>query len=270
MNFEKQGIIINSGLGNQLFMLFAGISKAIDQNKKITIYLEISNRPYYFNNFFKTLNEYVSYNTNNIIYSKIYNEPYFHYNKIPENAEIIKGYYQSEKYFSHNYDKIIDMLKIKNMQEKNKLLFKSIAIHFRMGDYLQAQHINRHIILQPSYYFNALCELSNKININEYKFVIFSEKCNDEIINKYIEILNLPINFIKIYDIMPNLTEYEELLYMSNCDHFIIANSTYSWWGAYLSNNKNKIVICPNEWFGSELKHYNLCDLFPTNWIKIT
>ena len=68
---------------------------------------------------------------------------------------------------------------------------------------------------------------------------------------------------------MPNLTEYEELLYMSNCDHFIIANSTYSWWGAYLSNNKNKIVICPNNWFGPELKHYNLCDLFPTDWIKI-
>jgi hypothetical protein len=268
MNFEKQGIIINSGLGNQLFMLFAGISKALDEKKTITIYLEHNNRKYYFNNFLKTLNKYVSYNVDNIVYSKIYNEPYFYYNKIPENAEIIKGYYQSEKYFSHNYDKIIDMLEIRNMQEKNKLLFKSIAIHFRIGDYLSL--LDNHNILQPLYYFNAINELSSKININEYTFVIFSEKSNDEYINKYIEILNLPIKFIKIYDIMPNLTDYEEFLYMSNCEHFIIANSTFSWWGAYLSNNKNKIVICPNEWFGPKLKNNNLSDLFPEKWIKIT
>ena len=78
MNFEKQGIIINSGLGNQLFMLFAGISKALDEKKTITIYLEHNNRKYYFNNFLKTLNKYVSYNVDNIVYSKIYNEPYFY------------------------------------------------------------------------------------------------------------------------------------------------------------------------------------------------
>ena len=266
------GVCLYGGLGNQLFELFAGLSKAIDENKTISIYLLQNVRPFYFNNLFKTLNKYVLNNIDNSINSKIYYyEPFFHYSKIPENAEIINGFYQSEKYFSHNYDKIIDMLKIKNMQEKNKLYFKkTIAVHFRIGDYLEARHINRHGILQPSYYFNALCELSTKINVNEYKFVIFSEKCNDEHINKYIEILNLPIEFIKIYDIIPNLTEYEELLYMSNCDHFIIANSTYSWWGAYLSNNKNKIVICPNDWFGPELKNNNLCDLFPEKWIKIT
>jgi len=268
MSQEIQGIIINSGLGNQLFMLFAGMSKALDENKSIIIYLELSNRTYYFNNFFQVLNKYISHNTDNINYSKIYNEPYFHYKKIPEKTEIIRGYFQSYKYFEHNFEKLIDILKIRNMQEKNKLLFKSIAIHFRMGDYLTLY--DNHTILPTSYYLNAINELASKININEYRFIIFSEKCNDKIINKYIKILNLNITFVKIYEIMPNLTDYEEFLYMSSCDHFIIANSTFSWWAAYLSNkNDDKIIMYPSLWFGPKLKNNILNDLFPEKWVKI-
>ena len=266
MEQEKLGIVINSGLGNQLFTLFAGMSKALDENKTIVIYPENNNRVYYFNNFLKVLNKYVSYD-DDVDFCDIYNEPYFYYTKIQNNAKIIKGFYQSYKYFNNNFDKIVDILKIRQMQEKNKLLFKSIAIHFRFGDYLTLT--DNHIILPTSYYLNAINELSAKINISEYTFIIFSEKCNDVIIDKYIKILNLPIKFVKIYEIMPTITDYEEFLYMSNCDHFIIANSTFSWWSAYLSTNPDKIVLYPSLWFGPKLKHYITTDLFPDKWSKI-
>ena len=56
---------------------------------------------------------------------------------------------------------------------------------------------------------------------------------------------------------------------MSLCDHNIIANSTFSWWGAWLNNNPSKKIIAPNEWFGFGLSHLNTIDIIPNNWIKI-
>ena len=54
---------------------------------------------------------------------------------------------------------------------------------------------------------------------------------------------------------------------MSMCKNNIIANSSFSWWGAWLNNNLNKKVIAPKKWFGENLKHYNTQDLIPENWI---
>jgi hypothetical protein len=267
-----QGVHFIGGLGNQLFQFFAGMSQAIDKNKNLVIYLVESGRKFYFDMIFKKF----IYNIKNIniinninkneIYDEITDEKNDIYREIPKNTSIIKGYFQSYKYFIHNYDKIIDILEIKNLQKKYTIPFeKTIAIHFRIGDYLKIQHAYH--ILQTYYYLNAINELKTKIDdINEYTFVIFSEKCNDEIINKYLEIMNLPFKFVKIYDIFPNIDDDEELIYMSNCDHFIIANSTFSWWGAYLSNNKNKLILCPSKYY----KNKNLINYFyPDNWIKI-
>ena len=63
------------------------------------------------------------------------------------------------------------------------------------------------------------------------------------------------------------LEDFEELILMSHCQHNIIANSSFSWWGAWLNNNPNKIVMAPKQWFIT--KKMNTIDLIPDSWIKI-
>ena len=74
------------------------------------------------------------------------------------------------------------------------------------------------------------------------------------------------INFIKINT---NIEDWEQMLIMSNCAHHIIANSSFSWWGAYFNLNKNKIVLYPDIWFGKKLNH-DTSDLCHPSWNKIS
>ncbi len=264
-------ISLNGGLGNQLFMLFAGISKAIDENRDFRIHLDNNKRSFYFNSYlFFLKNKLLDYNPGIISF---YNEPFHHYNPIPDNYDYIKGYFQSYKYFENNYLKLRKLFSIDEYQNKFKFNFNFIAIHFRLGDYLELKGVN--VIIPISYYINSLIYLKEKLGNDFYnfKFIIFGEKTNDDIISKnIIEIKKIiDINFIKYYDIINNNDDFQEFIYMSNANHFIIANSTYSWFSAYLSNNKDKIIIRPsyNNWYGENLKHLNLKDFCPPNWIEI-
>jgi len=261
-------VIIDGGLGNQLFMIFTCISKAIDENRDFTIFPIYNNsiRSYYFTSILKNLLFKVA---PNIPDELIYKEPSFTYNQIPDNLKIIRGYFQSPKYFDKNRNKIMDILGFNEFKNRFNLGFKAIAIHLRFGDMSFNQ--GNHAILKVEYYINAIKTLITKINKHEYRFIIFGEKNDDEIISDYINVFNIffDIKFEKIYDIHNGLSDWKELFYMSSCEHFIIANSTYSWFGAYLSNNENKYVIYPNEWFGINNKGNSLKDLFMDNWIKM-
>ena len=76
------------------------------------------------------------------------------------------------------------------------------------------------------------------------------------------------LNIVKHKVFITGLSDYEELYLMSFCDNNIIANSSFSWWGAWL-NKKEKIVISPKKWFGSALHSYITDDLYPENWVII-
>jgi len=274
-------ISLNGGLGNQLFMLSAGISKAIDEEREYLIYLENNKRPFYFDTIMKHLyGRVINYNNEiKLDIVNIYVEPYFHYKEIPNNCDLIKGYFQSPKYFEKNYTKIKEELMLDYYKESYKINLKSIAIHIRLGDFLELEHF--HKITSFVYYLKAIKYMQDKLNdFDEYTFVIFGEKANDNIINNFISQinhnLNKSINYIKIYDRYPNnKDDFAELFYMSNCSHIIIGNSTFSWFAAYLldkDNNNNKIIIHPpkNKWFAElVIDNFNLSDLFPNNWIEI-
>jgi hypothetical protein len=252
-------IVIKGGLCNQLFMIFAGISYALDNNIDYFIYPTLIAKDY-FNNFFKTIKSKVNIPIDLDKCFK-YEEPNFHYDQITQNKQniLIKGYFQSYKYFDNNYDKI---LKIMDISLKNKLN-KTISIHFRIGDYIGLQY--NHNILPISYYINALEFLKTKIDIKEYKILVFCQECDNQFVFSNLKKLNY--NFEKVDD---TIQDYEQLLLMASCEHNIIANSTFSWWGAYLNNNKSKIVCYPSQWFGPGLSHNNTNDLCPDEWYKIT
>lgn len=260
-------VILDSGLGNQLFMIFTCISKAIDENRNYTIFPIYNNiRGFYFTSIFKSLLFKV---VPNIPSKEIYKEPSFSYNPIPNNLKVIRGFFQSPKYFHHNRNQIIKLLKFDEFKSRFILGFKAIAIHMRFGDLSFNQ--GNHTILKLDYYLKSLITLLSKIDKNEYRFIIFSEKNDDEIINDYIKFLNsyFDIIFEKFYNTYSDISDWKELFYMSNCEHFIIANSTFSWFAAYLSDNPNKIIIYPSNWFGINNQDNSIKDLFLDDWIQI-
>ena len=277
LNTKKPLIIcISACLGNQLFILFAGISKAIEENRDYLIYIGSGNngtRKFYFDTFLNHLySKVINYN---IQTDNIFMHPAHKYVSIPDNVDIIYGGFQSYKYFENNYKQIIQELNLDETKNKYNLNMKAIAIHIRLGDFLTIPNC---FILPYLYYVKAINYLKNNLNdFDEYRFIIFAEKENDKSINEYIyninHNLNKSIDFIKIYDIYPNSIDYEEFFYMSNCQHFIIANSTFSWFGAYLSNNQDKIIIHPPEytWFSRNYAKGELenKDIFFPDWIEI-
>jgi hypothetical protein len=186
----------------------------------------------------------------------------FHYTPIPKIEGNIKliGHFQSEKYFINHKNEILKLFEIDDIT-KNYLLEKygeilnqdTCSIHVRRGDYLGLQ--NHHPIQPIEYYQKA-------INIigEENHFLIFSDDikwCEEN------------FSFLKNKTFVSDNLDYEDLYLMSMCNNNILANSTFSWWGAWLNNNENKQVIIPSKWFGVSNSHLNTNDLYCNKWIKL-
>lgn len=243
----------NGGLGNQMFQIAAAHSLAIDNNN-MDGYL-IHNSPY-ITNIFRN----VAPLTTQPIQYALYHENGFHYTPIPhqENLMLI-GFFQSEKYFKHNNTQIYELFSppidaIQFIQSKYRftLCNEICSIHVRRGDYVPLA--NNHPPCDMNYYEQAI-----KLIPSHVKFLIFSddiEWCKTQFLGDRFEFVE-------------NNSDHIDLYLMSLCNHNIIANSTFSWWGAWLNRNPNKIVIAPTIWFGPGLRHHNIKDLIPETWIKI-
>lgn len=179
----------------------------------------------------------------------------------------LKGYWQSEKYFKPIEAIIRREFTIKDQpDETNKKIALNIAhsnavsIHVRRADYINNQTTNKvHGVCSLDYYHKAVEVVAKKIK--SPIFFIFSD--DHEWVKN-----NLKFNYPMVY-VTHNLVEknYEDLRLMSLCQHNIIANSSFSWWGTWLNPNKKKIVIAPKLWFQD--KSRDASDLIPSTWIKI-
>lgn len=172
----------------------------------------------------------------------------------------VEGFFQSSKYFSKYIDIIKNELLVKDkILPQNKDILKeikkseSICIHIRRGDYTV---VTNHLVCTIEYYKKAV-ELM-KSEIKNPRFFVFSDD-----INWVKENIDFNCNVTYVEGNNPN---YEELRLMYSCKHFIISNSSFSWWAQYLSKNKNKIVVAPSRWFNDKNQ---ICDIYEENWIKI-
>jgi len=180
------------------------------------------------------------------------------------------GYFQNDQYFKNIVSEIRNDFSFKKpLTGKNIDLSKkiktseSISIHIRRGDYLTNKNATSNFITcNIDYYKNAIEYISDRINNPE--FYVFSD---DPVwVKNNINFVDHPVSYI---DWNNGSDSYIDMQLMSLCKHNIIANSSFSWWGAWLNSNMEKIVIAPSKWFQEEKKNNLLDNFYPIGWIKI-
>lgn len=254
---------LQGGIGNQMFQIATTYSLALKNNDKAVFNFNDCYTPNqgfsaskYKNSLFKNIEEITNYDG----FLHHYNEPKFSFNKIPYiNNLILEGYYQTSLYFKEHKKEIIDLffinpVDINYIKERyNDIDFNNtVSVHVRRGDYLKFPDF--HIGCTLDYYKEAINYFNNK------NFIFVSDdiewcKENFKGENYYFSDLN---------------NEILDLTLMTICEHNIIANSSFSWWGAYLNKNENKKVIAPKTWFGNNPNApKDTQDVYCENWIKI-
>jgi hypothetical protein len=247
------------GLGNYMFQISTAFSLSLDNNDDCVFDVNDVFSPH------KSVSSYegnilrnVTF-SNNVISTTTYREPTFQYSPIPYNTKLrLSGYFQSEKYFTHNRNHIIslfsidgDSMDIITSKYGGLLSGTTCSIHVRRGDYLKLP--NQHPVCELGYYLESISLIGDGVD-----FLIFSDDipwCKENFKGDK-------------FTFIDGNKDYIDMWLMSLCDHNIIANSSFSWWGAWLNTNSNKIIITPHKWFGSYLPH-NTKDLTPKKWIKL-
>ena len=243
-------------LGNKMFQVAAGVALA----------LRIGGE------FVKTKNNSIhDSSANEVVWKKIpeytgplnfepYREAQHHYKQIapPGKDTILMGYFQSCLYFEEYKQNILDLFlptaetdqKVNDLLSKHTNTDKTCALHVRRGDYLN--YPEHHPTQEVSYYQEAATFFPK-----DTLFVI----CSDDILW-----CRKNLTFLQNKVFVEGNKNYEDLYLMASCQHNIIANSTFSWWSAYLNKNPQKKVIAPKLVVGKKLSHLNTKDFYCKDW----
>jgi hypothetical protein len=255
---------LKGGLGNQMFQIAAAHALALRTESSSCFNLEGCYTPLQGNPSMK-YRDNILLNVNHSIinyWRGVYHEPKFSYDELPNmKALILDGYFQSEKYFIDYKKEIVNLFNI-SIENKTKikdsfswwgLQEKPItSVHIRRGDYLNNPDF--HPTCTIEYYEKAIKEIGDSYFIfvsDDIEWVKQNFKTNS---NDYV--------FSNFND------EILDLTLMTMCDNNIIANSSFSWWGAYLNPNQDKKVIAPKKWFGPKGPQ-DQSDIIPENWLII-
>lgn len=281
-------IQLSGGLGNQMFQYAAGKAQALRLNTDLyldkTHFLttplgKVNLRQYELSQFsfnqkfkhpnFHWIKKYLKVKQ---VYNgfKTYIDPHVHFNadffKISDKT-YIEGFFQSEKYFNDYSSEIRSDFKFKtppqglNLELFNKIQsLNAISVHVRRGDYVNnPETLKSHGICGLDYYQNAVELIVSKVE--KPYFFLFSDE--PEWVQQ-----NLKLDYpYEVISHNKGESSFEDMRLMSVCKHNIVANSSFSWWGAWLNNNFNKTIIAPKSWFINP--DWDSKDIIPDSWIKI-
>lgn len=262
------------GLGNQMFQYACGRALAVRLSKRlyldVSIYRLNSHRQFSLNKFNiqATLILSPAELLELIQSQKIFalQEPYFHFwpaiYEITDSVLLWKSYWQSEQYFADiasviRADFTPNTISARSRQIAERMKnCQSVAVHVRHGDYTQS---TIHRVLPLSYYSKAMCYLEQRLR--NLRWFVFSDDL------PWCKQAFKGTSNLEFIDKADPKSDYEEIWLMSQAQHAITANSTFSWWGAWLNQHDGKIVISPNEWFENSV--LSTKDLIPHTWIRL-
>lgn len=184
-------------------------------------------------------------------------EQHFHYAPIPffedwrQSNIVLHGYFQSPKYFDEYREEMLNAFNL-----PWKLNEDVCSIHARFGDYLTIE--GKHIIINEQYLLHAMSLIKKITGVERFK--VFSDD---------IPLFKQKFDRLYPFEYSENTDIMQDLIDISCCGHHINSSSTFSWWGAYLNRNPNKIITTPTLWFQAGWDNADTKDLIPDNWIKI-
>ena len=179
----------------------------------------------------------------------------------------LDGYFKNEQYFKSIEEIIRQEFTLKEplgpagQAAQDDMLHTNlpVSLHIRRGDYVQDKNtLSYHGALPLSYYESAISHLSQKIG--PFHLFVFSDDITWAKENLHTD---FPTTFVS----KPEISDYQELILMSLCKHNIIANSSFSWWSAWLNSNPNKIVLAPKKWLAKTGNDFY--KEIPPSWIKL-
>jgi hypothetical protein len=290
MEYEMVAIKLEGGIGNQMFQYAAAraLASKLDSPLLLDIYEYRSYEDRQFDlHMFPNITEsflseaqYKKLNSRSFFAKlrralggcRIYKEPYFHFNSdffdLTEPAYLI-GYFQSEKYFSEHESLIrkkfewgAEKLSQTTLSYLSSLRDNTtVSVHFRRGDYVNNQKTsNYHGTCSPAYYQNSIALMAERNS--DAHFMVFS----DDI--PWVKSENVFANLKHTYvEKTVDMHDSEEMFLMSQCTNNIVANSSFSWWGAWLNSYPAKVVVAPKNWFRTP--ELDTKDLVPESWLRI-
>lgn len=272
---KSHSLIINGGLGNQMFQ-YAFVLQLREMGHEVVVDTS----------FYQCVNNHNGYELESVfgIKEPIVNENRLHilwlrflckykpswlvsvddlkYEDLDNQVfrKYIVGYWQNERYFDRVKSIVKSHFQFKGIDDKNRLLANemkvgnSVSVHIRRGDYVTSGML----IVNEDYYLKAFSYIESRVERPFYYVFSDDKEEAERIISKYSP------NY-KMIDWNHGVDSYKDMFLMSQCHHHIVANSSFSWWGAWLGKKENSIVVAPNRWVKEE---NGVCPQLD-EWIKI-
>ena len=295
-------IQLQGGLGNQMFQYAA--AKALAVRNKCSLLLDLSfleetatqerdgftTRHYGLGIFDNVSQRFVSHSTRKqfteglqqtqwlkrlgFSYPKIYREASYEFNEHlfkQKPPVLLEGYWQSERYFIMEAAEIRKAFRFPELvaSDQNNAVrasisthYPSIAVHVRRADYLHPAIAAQHGTCSEAYYKAAI-----QFMLSSFPSAILFFFSDDAAWVKTVFTDHLPNSVLVKNNNGPN--SWKDMYLMSKCSHHIIANSSFSWWGAWLNDQPGKTVIAPKTWFADPERNAATGDLIPENWVRL-